>query len=526
MSSSTSVFGSGSYGGGVSRKEIIQQYASNYCFPFTGEFKVTSPFGPRSLEETYASKNHKGVDLVALEDKTVVSVTNGTVKRAQYQSGYGKYVWIANEDGKACIYAHLDSYSVKVGDKVSPKTPIGIMGSTGHSTGPHLHFGVSTNQDYGTSHTKDDYWINPFAYLGAPQYDQSIKGKTFDGGTTLRGTTDTTTSKATSYGTSGISDNYLIPSGEYYEVVDFKGTLSDWLYGRRYRVLIDLGDGSAFDVSEVRCSFNIPKTQFRQANTAVVDLYNLSPNTENQIIQSGKRVIIEAGYNGSFYGKIFEGNIIQPVRSKEGGVDYKLRLVAMDSDRFLTYGLVGVTLVAEQNARDAVVAAATRANYPVETGSIADTRITYPRGKVMFGKPSEYLDQLAKSMNATFYTENGEVNIVQAKQNPSDEIFDLGPKTGLIGSPTQNDIGIDFECLLNPLIELNSFVRIDNEKIAGKEYEQGTSIRSLDSQGIYRIIKVTYIGDTRGNNWKCQCSAITQAGILPSFLSNSNLYAY
>lgn len=61
------------------------QRASNYCFPFTGKFKVTSPFGRRSLQETWASKNHKGVDLVALENKTIVSVTSGVVKRAQFQ---------------------------------------------------------------------------------------------------------------------------------------------------------------------------------------------------------------------------------------------------------------------------------------------------------------------------------------------------------------------------------------------------------------------------------------------------------
>lgn len=514
-------------GRGFSGSSRKFQQASNYCFPFTGKFKVTSPFGRRSLSETYASKNHKGIDLVAQENKTIVSVTNGTVKRAQFQKGYGNYVWIANEDGKGCIYAHMAKTFVKVGQKVHPKTPIGLMGSTGHSTGPHLHFGVSTSQDYSTSHTKDNYWINPFAYLGVSPYDQSIKGKTYDGGESLVGTSyDVSFGQQTSYSSSNIGQNEIIPSGEYYEIIDIKGTLSDWLYGRKYRILVLMGDGTAFDVSEVRCSFEIPKTQLGIPQQAIITLYNLSPETENSIIQNGQQVVVEAGYNGSFYGKIFSGNIIQPVRSKENGTDYKLTLVALDSNRFTTYGLVGVTLNSNLSMRDAISNIASRANYPIETGSIADTRITYPRGKVMFGKPSDYLTQMAKTMNATYYTEDGKVNIVQAKQLESGEIFDLGPQTGLIGTPKQNNTGIEFSCLLNPLITLNSLVRIDNKKIDQYQYSQGTAIRSLDSQGIYRVITVKYSGDTRGNNWKCECGAIGQAGILPSFLSNPSMYGW
>lgn len=531
MSSSTNSI----VGGGAGRSANIWQKSSNYRFPFTGKFKVTSDFGKRSVSElSTASHNHKGIDLAALENKTIYSVTSGIVKQIRYQKGYGNYVWTANDDGHACIYAHMKSVSCKVGQRLQAGTVLGIEGATGNVSGPHLHFGVSTNQDYSTTHTKASYWINPFAYLGVANYS-GIKGKIFNGEEVLSGVNQTVKLNSDDYENSSFSNsgggisnnNYLLPSGEYYEVTDIRGTLSDWLYGRRYRILVALDDGTAFDVSEVRCSFDIPKTQFKQANQAIVDIYNLNPNTENKIIQHGNRIVIEAGYNGNFYGKIYEGNIIQPVRSKENGVDYKLRLISMDSDRFLTYGLVGVTLVAGQSARDAVNAAVSKANYPIETGSIADTRINYPRGKVMFGKPSEYIDQIAKSMNATFYTEDGKVNIVQAKQTiPSDEIFELGPQTGLLGSPSQNELGIDFECLLNPLIGLNTFVRIDNKKIAGMEFRQGTPIRSLDSQGIYRVIKVKYQGDTRGSDWKCVCSAITQAGILPSFMSSQSLYIY
>lgn len=506
-------------------EQKITQQQSNYCYPFNGTFKVTSDFNEKRTSETYNVRYHHGLDLVAQQSRTVVSITSGVVKRAQYQSGYGNYVWVQSDDGHGIIYAHLAETYVKVNQRVKVRTAIGKEGSTGHSTGLHLHLGVSTNPDYSATHAKQQTWINPFAYLGVSPYS-NLKGKTFDGNGGITGVSSDISGDSSISNGSSLNTSQVVPSGQFYEVVDIQGTLSDWLYGRRYRVIVVMDDDNSLDVSEIRCTFDIPKTQFRQSDKAVVTLYNLSPDTENRIIKSGKQIIIEAGYNGSFYGRIYAGNIIQPIRSKENGTDYKLTLISMNTDRFLTYGLVGTTVVANQSARDAVATAASKANYPVETGSIADTNLVYPRGKVMFGKPSDYLDQIAKTMNATFYTEDGKINIVQAKQIPSNEIFDLGPETGLLGSPSQNETGIDFECLLNPLIVINSLVRIDNKKIAGYEWSQGKAIRSLDSQGIYRIIKVEYVGDTRGNDWKCRCSAITQAGTLPSFLSNPSLYGW
>ena len=120
---------------------------SNKCYPFLGKFVVTSPFGPRSAQESYVSKYHKGIDLVAQGNKTVVSVTDGVVKRVTTQSSYGNYVWVANNDGTGAIYAHLAKTLCKVGQSVTCKTPIGIEGSTGNSTGLHLHFGISTSKD-------------------------------------------------------------------------------------------------------------------------------------------------------------------------------------------------------------------------------------------------------------------------------------------------------------------------------------------------------------------------------------------
>src|SRR5699024_6702762 len=111
------------------------------------------------------------------------------------------------------------------------------------------------------------------------------------------------------------------------------------------------------------------------------------------------------------------------------------------------------------------------------------------------------LNQIAKSVNGTYYNEDGTVNIISAAGLPDDTILDIGPETGLIGSPTQIEYGIKFKCLLNPLITTNTLVHIDNKKIEGYRYQQGQAIHELDNQGIYRVIKLTHYGDSRGNDW-------------------------
>lgn len=514
---------------------------SNKCYPFLGKFVVTSPYGPRSAQEDYVSKYHKGIDLVAQGDKTVVSVTDGVVKRVSTQSGYGNYVWVANNDGTGAIYAHLAKTLCKVGQNVTCKTPIGIEGNTGNSTGLHLHFGISTSKDYSETHSKN-YWFNPAIYFGISNYTaKQLKGKTFDGSGMIEGTSDgeystndsSNSSNTVTTGTSSeVVTNSIVASGEFYEIKDLKGVTTDWLYGRRYRCIVDLGNNQAFDVSELRCTFEIIKSAYFEANQSLITIYNLNPENENKLIKSGQRIIIEAGYNGDQYGKIFEGNVIQPLRSKENGVDYKLTLISMDSDRYVTYGLVGVSLVAQQSARDAVTACITKSgqltgqNYGMERGLITNQIINYPRGKVLFGSPTYYLNQIAKSMNSTYYNEDGTVNIVSPKDLASDEIFDLGPQTGLIGSPLQTEYGISCSCLLNPRLKINSLFHLDNKKIENYRYTPGQPVRPLDTEGIYRVIKLTHRGDTRGDDWTTEIEAISQAGILPGMAAGDSVYIY
>lgn len=500
------------------------------CYPYESDFVCTSPFGPRN------GSYHYGIDFAAIKNKTIVSAMDGYIRKIltpAQSAGYGNVVWIVNDDGSACLYAHLSQVVGQVGQRVRCRQMIGIEGSTGHSTGNHLHFGVSNNPDYGVTHTnKSGCFINPAVWLGM---QSNPKGKTFSGsglisGKALAATSTNQPAITSSANFSGTGLNYgateILPSGEYYEIQDLQGVYSDWLYGRRYRVFVDLSNGDSLDVSELRCSFSVTKTQYREVNQSTLSIYNLNPEDENKIIKEGQRIIIEAGYTGDQYGIIFAGRVIQPIRSKEGGTDYVLTLLSMDEEVYASYGLVGVSLVAQQSSRDAINAALTKATYKQEAGILTDTKIIYPRGKVMFGNPKNFLDAIARSENATYYSDDGKVNIVSAKDVKQNEIFDLGPSSGLLGSPSQTIEGVEFDILINPRIGLNSLVHLDNRKIANVQYQQGQPVRALDKEGIYRVVKINYIGDTRGNDWKMKISAISQAGILPGMSISDAIQTY
>ncbi len=99
--------------------------------------RITSPFGFRHY------RIHKGIDIGLRRGDTVRAAFPGKVVRVRYERrGYGKYIVLKHENCgiSRTIYAHLSKYIVKVGDEVDAGTPIGLGGSTGRSTGPHLHF--------------------------------------------------------------------------------------------------------------------------------------------------------------------------------------------------------------------------------------------------------------------------------------------------------------------------------------------------------------------------------------------------
>ena len=110
---------------------------------------VTSTFGPRW------GRNHNGLDIAHNTGDPIYAAFDGVVKECHYENGYGNKILIQHENNIETIYGHLSKFEINVGDNVRKGDLIGRVGSTGRSTGPHLHFEVRVN---GTP-------VNPAGYI-------------------------------------------------------------------------------------------------------------------------------------------------------------------------------------------------------------------------------------------------------------------------------------------------------------------------------------------------------------------------
>lgn len=134
---------------------------------------LTSGYGMRNHPVLNRRARHNGVDLAAPTGTPVYATADGTIEMAQWYSSYGNYVQIAHGGDLETRYAHLSSYTVNPGETVRQGDLIGYVGSTGRSTGPHLHYEVRVGSQpvnpipYMTAQLDTDYGAN--AARGGPE---------------------------------------------------------------------------------------------------------------------------------------------------------------------------------------------------------------------------------------------------------------------------------------------------------------------------------------------------------------------
>ena len=126
--------------------------------PLTGEFRVTCEYKRKG---SWSAGWHTGIDLVG--DEKIYSSCDGEVTRTGYDKSYGNYIVVRNNaDGRYHWFCHLSKISTGAGKKVSRTTVIGIMGSTGNSTGKHLHFEIrNASNKYADTIDPADYMKIP-----------------------------------------------------------------------------------------------------------------------------------------------------------------------------------------------------------------------------------------------------------------------------------------------------------------------------------------------------------------------------
>jgi hypothetical protein len=129
---------------------------SDFISPLNDEGVITSNYGYRNDPISGEYKMHNGLDIAAKKGSDVLSVSDSVVYKTGFDDGYGNYIIIKHTDGFDTLYGHCDGIVAKTGDTVKQGDIIATVGSTGRSTGNHLHFEVR----------KDNLKVNPLWIIG------------------------------------------------------------------------------------------------------------------------------------------------------------------------------------------------------------------------------------------------------------------------------------------------------------------------------------------------------------------------
>ena len=127
------------------QKEQVVAMATPTGNPTKGTFEVSSDFGIRPNPYGGGYEGHDGIDILGAYGTPIFATSSGKAERAHYDPGYGNFVLIKSEQGYETVYAHLSKLAVKPNSQVEQGQLIGYMGSTGRSTGTHLHYSVYKN---------------------------------------------------------------------------------------------------------------------------------------------------------------------------------------------------------------------------------------------------------------------------------------------------------------------------------------------------------------------------------------------
>ncbi len=127
---------------GISFEEY--HISSKYIKPLD-DYTISSPFGYREDPISGGNGVHTGIDLASAAGNRIKASNSGKVVKAEYSDGYGYYVLLAHDDGFNTLYAHCSELKCSAGDIVEQGDTVALVGSTGNSTGNHLHFEIRRN---------------------------------------------------------------------------------------------------------------------------------------------------------------------------------------------------------------------------------------------------------------------------------------------------------------------------------------------------------------------------------------------
>jgi len=278
-------------------------------------------------------------------------------------------------------------------------------------------------------------------------------------------------------------------------------------YGRQAQLLIGAGS-SLIDLSQMEMEFQVQGVMLETPMTAMIRVYNLKPDTARRVTSEGAQVVLSAGYEGNF-NTIFNGQLIQARIGRENGTDTYLDITAAVGDYAYNHGFLNMTVSAGTDIIGRLGQVAGAIGLPVGTIQAPPSGTALPRGQVFFGLARDHLRAMCASIGADWCINgNGELDVIASGSYKPGDIPVINASTGLIGVPEQTEIGVMVRCLLNPNLQQNMVVQLDNAQIQQYGYSSNLNAQAsaafvppLSADGRYKILVVNHVGQTRGNDW-------------------------
>ena len=299
---------------------------------------------------------------------------------------------------------------------------------------------------------------------------------------------------------------------------------SQWLRDLSFIIQNDV----QLDLSKMHVQFNIVGYSKDSPKLARIKVYNLKKETVTAI-EKGGQLYLSAGYVQQI-GLVFSGQIVQTRKGRENGCDTYVEILATDSDDFHRTAYISKSFEPGRNLQQhtmEMVASAT--GQKVDPNLIvlnsATSASSLPRGYVEHGRLVDRLDVKGQTMAADWNFEDGKFSMVAQNAVLNIPLIVVNYKTGMVGIPTQLPDGIHVRMLLNPNVVRNGALQLNNDAIymaeAGLNVNGtinektigGTALPQLNNSGqnndsvnsgtdgIYKVICVNVLGDTRGQNW-------------------------
>jgi hypothetical protein len=276
------------------------------------------------------------------------------------------------------------------------------------------------------------------------------------------------------------------------------------------------------DPNSLRVTFDIRKLGYQAIYYGDISIWNLSEDLEQDLFLSSAekdalRIVVSAGYKET-QDVIFDGVVMQPMFDRENVTDFKTTFHCVDGP-LVGSNFISLTLAKTAKQIDQIrqMAKSSHNTFKVDYITPNLNTTSLPRGKTFFGEVRDYLRGISKTNDTSWFVEDGNLNIVHPEDIPADQALKVGPNNGLIGVPQQTQDGVAFRMLLNPLIKLKKVamnVQLDLEVIRQVKLQYGQRQTLLDQDGLYKVAGVRHIGDTRGNEWYTDVTAVNPMGLL------------